>query len=150
MEILIDNRQKIYPISENKIRKKTETILDALECPDAELSIVVVDDAQMARLNREYLGRSGPTNVIAFSMQEGAFKDINPALLGDVVVSVETADKESKIGGMRLEDRFAELLIHGILHLIGFDHEKRAEDAETMEARETELKRLLQPGLSRL
>jgi len=144
MEILIDNRQKIYPISENKIRKKTETILDALECPDAELSIVVVDDAEMERLNREYLGRSGPTNVIAFSMQEGAFKDINPALLGDVVVSVETADKESKIGGMRLEDRFAELLIHGILHLIGFDHEKRAEDAEKMEVREKELNYLLQ------
>ncbi len=115
-----------------------------MECPDAELSIVVVDDAQMARLNREYLGRSGPTNVIAFSMQEGAFKDINPALLGDVVVSVETADKESKIGGMRLEDRFAELLIHGILHLIGFDHEKRAEDAEKMEVREKELNYLLQ------
>jgi len=88
--------------------------------------------------------------VIAFSMQEGAFKDINPALLGDVVVSVETADKESKIGGMRLEDRFAELLIHGILHLIGFDHEKTDKEAREMETKEIALKRLLQPGLNRL
>jgi probable rRNA maturation factor len=143
MEILIDNRQNLYPIDEERIRKKTENILDALECPDGELSIRIADDSQIAALNKAYLGRSGPTNVMAFPMQGGHFDNINPYLLGDVVISIETAVRESKVGGMTIDERFYELLIHGILHLFGFDHEGPFEEAERMEAKERELKNLL-------
>ena len=114
-----------------------------MECPDGELSIRVADDFQIAVLNKTYFGRSGPTNVIAFPMKGGDFDNVNPYLLGDIVISIETAVKESKIGGMTVDERFYELLIHGILHLFGYDHEDSAEEAEKMEVKERELKALL-------
>jgi len=111
-----------------------------LGCPDAELSVLLVEDPEIATLNKEYLGRTGPTNVISFPMQEGEFTDITPDLLGDVVISVETSDREAEEGGIPPEERFLELLIHGILHLLGYDHEKGDEaEAARMEEKTREL-----------
>ena len=139
MPVLIDNRQN----KRAGLKKKTETtakaILSALGCPDAELSVLLVDDPQIAVLNKEYLGRSGPTNVIAFPMQEGEFADIAPELLGDVVISVETSDREAEEGGVPPEERFLELLIHGILHLMGYDHVNDEAEAIRMEEKTREL-----------
>ncbi len=118
-------------------------ILSALDCPEAELSILIVDDPQIAELNRQYLQREGPTNVIAFPMQEGEFPMLSPDLLGDVVVSVDTAEREASGAGMRLEDRFLELLIHGILHLLGYDHETDEAEAKVMEEKALALFRLI-------
>ncbi len=92
----------------------------------------MVDDEGIAPLNQQYLGRAGPTNVIAFPMQAGAFSDLSPHLLGDVVISVETCQREAEAAGMGFEKRFVELLIHGILHLFGYDHETSPEEAERM------------------
>jgi probable rRNA maturation factor len=103
-----------------------------LDSPDSELSILIVDDARIAELNQQYLNRSGPTNVIAFPMREGAFSDVTPDLLGDVVISVETAKKEGLSGGISVEERFEELLVHGILHLFGYDHEQDETEAAIM------------------
>lgn len=111
--------------------------------PDGELSVVIVDDEEMATLNRTYLDRSGPTNVIAFAMREGLFAEVNPNLLGDVVISVETARQEARQSGISDELRFDQLLVHGILHLFGFDHERNSEEAEEMQAKEQELMKLL-------
>jgi probable rRNA maturation factor len=118
---------------------KAAAILNALDSPEAELSIVLVDDDEIAALNQEYLRRSGPTNVIAFPMQEGAFGDITPHLLGDVVISLDTCRRESEGAAMPFEERFDQLLIHGILHLFGFDHVTNAADAERMAAKSEEL-----------
>jgi len=114
-----------------------------LGCPDGELSIVMVDDREIAGLNESYLGRSKPTNVIAFPMQEGPFTGVNPYLLGDVVISLDTAAKEAREGDMSLESRFDQLLIHGILHLLGFDHETSPKEADAMRAKEEHLLALL-------
>ncbi len=100
--------------------------------PEAELSLLVVDDDGIAPLNRQYLGRTGPTNVIAFPMQEGAFSELSPHLLGDVVISVETCQREAEAAGIGFEKRFTELLIHGILHLFGYDHETSLAEEERM------------------
>ena len=143
MGILIDNRQKKYRISQKTISKKAQAVLSASDCPDAELSILFVDDAEIADLNRQYLNRKGPTNVIAFPMQEGAFSEISPQLLGDVVISVETADREGRLAGIRMESRLDQLLIHGILHLLGYDHEQNEGDARRMEIRSNELLQLI-------
>ncbi len=116
-----------------------ETILSALECPDGELSILIVDDQEIARLNKRYLGRSSPTNVIAFPMQQGPFGQINPNLLGDVVISIDTAAREAQGAGISVESRLDQLLIHGILHLFGFDHEKTSEQAKAMRIKEEQL-----------
>jgi probable rRNA maturation factor len=110
-----------------------------LDFPEGELSILVVDDPGIESLNREYLGRTGPTNVIAFSMREGAFAAITPHLLGDVVISADTAFREGggTDAGFRL--RFTELLIHGILHLFGYDHEDDPQEACRMDEKSAAL-----------
>ena len=143
MGVLIDNRQKTYSVSKQKIRKNAQAILGALDSPDAELSILIVDDNEIAALNHTYLNRSGPTNVIAFAMREGAFSDISPQLLGDVVISIETAHRESETAGIHPENRFNQLLVHGILHLFGYDHEGDEHDAARMEEKSEELLKLI-------
>ncbi len=110
-----------------------------MDNPDSELSILIVDDSAIAELNETYLNRKGPTNVIAFPMQEGEFTGVNPGLLGDVVISVDTAEKEAEMGEMTAEQRFDELLVHGILHLLGYDHETDEADAAMMEVKSREL-----------
>jgi probable rRNA maturation factor len=143
MEILIEDRQDRYRIAHEEIKKKAKTILNALECHDGELSILIVNDPEIAKLNKTYLGRSGPTNVIAFSMQEGPFGQINPNLLGDVVISLDTAAREAEDAGISVESRLDQLLIHGVLHLFGFDHDKTSEQAKAMRMKEEELLKLL-------
>jgi probable rRNA maturation factor len=106
-----------------------------LDSPECELSILIVNDELIEKLNAEYLHRKGPTNVIAFPMQEGEFTGINPNLLGDVVISIDTAEKEGKMVGIKTEERFDELLIHGILHLFGYDHEGGENEAQVMEGK---------------
>ena len=114
-----------------------------MDCPEAELSILIVDDQQIAQLNHQYLNREGPTNVIAFPMRRGPFSDIAPNLLGDVVISADTAKREAKSAGISTQDRFDQLLIHGTLHLLGYDHEHSAAEALKMEEKAHELLQLL-------
>ncbi len=116
-----------------------QDILSALDCHNVQLSVLITDDMEIASLNKQYLGRTGPTNVIAFPMREGEFSDIAPELLGDVVISLETTEKEAQESGMELETRFSELLIHGILHLLGYDHENDEQQALEMEDKSREL-----------
>jgi probable rRNA maturation factor len=114
-----------------------------LDYPDAELSILIVDDQQIAQLNHQYLNREGPTNVIAFSMRQGPFPDIAPNLLGDVVISIDTVQREAQSAGISMQDRVDQLLIHGTLHLLGYDHEHSAAEARKMEEKAKELLQLL-------
>lgn len=108
--------------------------------PDSELSIAIVGDLTIRRLNRDYLGRDKPTNVISFSMQEGDYPELNPDLLGDVVISADTAAREAEEGGVSFAARLTFLLLHGILHLTGYDHERSGEiEAVRMEQKELEL-----------
>jgi probable rRNA maturation factor len=107
--------------------------------------VLIVDDAEIHRLNRDYLGKDRPTNVISFAMQEGEGAGVQPDLLGDVVISADTAARDAAEAGLPFEHELAFLLLHGILHLLGFDHERGTEEqALRMEARERELFALLQ------
>ncbi len=144
MEVQIGNRQSIHRISKKKIRQTASVILNALGYPDAELSILIVDDQQIAQLNRQYLNREGPTNVIAFSMRQGQFSDIAPNLLGDVVISADNAHREAQNAGISMQTRFDQLLIHGTLHLLGYDHENTEAEARKMEEKNNELLKLLE------
>ncbi|MCP4373734.1 MAG: rRNA maturation RNase YbeY [Deltaproteobacteria bacterium] len=123
---------------------KAQAILNALGSPEGELSILVVDDSEIKILNKNYLNRCGPTNVIAFPMKTGDFSDINPQLLGDVVISIETAGREAFQSEISTEKRFAQLLVHGILHLFGFNHEKNKQAARKMEKKSDELLMLIE------
>lgn len=144
MEVLINNRQNRRRISRANIRRTAQAILNALDCPDGELSILVEDDAGIAALNEKYLHRNGPTNVIAFPMRGENSAYVNPNLLGDVVISIETAEREGKEAGCGMRKRFTVLLIHGILHLFGYDHEKNYYQAKKMENKERELLKVVE------
>jgi probable rRNA maturation factor len=110
-----------------------------LVLPDAELSILLVDDAQIRDLNRRHLGRSKPTNVLAFSMREGEFPTLHPQLLGDLVISVETAQRQSKRFGLNSMGMIIFLIVHGMLHLVGYEHEGTRKGAQEMAIKQKEL-----------
>ena len=122
-----------------------QRILSASGCPDAELSVLIVDDVRIRELNRDYLQRDNATNVISFAIQEAGQAGIQPSLLGDVVISADTAARDAGEAGCSVDSELCFLLLHGTLHLLGYDHERgTAEEAERMEARERELFTLIE------
>lgn len=104
----------------------------------SELSVVFVDDGEIRRLNREYRDTDAATDVLSFGQIEGeafARPEDAPRHLGDVVISVDTARRQAAEYGVPLQDEVAHLLVHGILHLLGYDHEE-TEDERMMRERE--------------
>ena len=107
--------------------------------------MVVTGDIGIRRVNREYLGKDRPTNVISFAMGEGEFGGVNPDVLGDVIISADTAAREAEEAGIPFCSRLCFLLLHGILHITGYDHERSGEEEATrMEAREREIFAMLE------
>jgi len=103
------------------------------------LSLLLVNDAQIQALNRKYLRRDKPTNVLAFPMREGEFSVLHPHLLGDLVISVETARRQMKQFGLDEMRMIILLMIHGILHLLGYEHEGAKKEAREMAIKQKEL-----------
>jgi rRNA maturation RNase YbeY len=114
-----------------------------LGCHDKELSVLVTDDRQIAELNHLYLGKNGPTNVLAFPMTSGTEFCGDPNMLGDIVISGDTAVRESKALGESPDHTIDRLLIHGLLHLMGLDHTNSEEEASRMEKEEKRLLALI-------
>ena len=106
---------------------------------EAELSLLFVNDRQIQTLNREYLRRDKPTNVLAFSMREGEFSTLHPHLLGDLVISVETAKRQSNRFGLDGAEMVILLMVHGVLHLIGYEHEGTKKGAREMTLKQRDL-----------
>lgn len=114
-------------------------ILADLALPDAELSILLVNDVQIQELNRRYLHRDKPTNILAFPMRKGEFSSLHPHLLGDLAISVETAQRQSNRFGLDDMGMVILLMIHGILHLVGYEHEGTRKGAREMSLKQKEL-----------
>ena len=103
----------------------------------AEVGLVLADDATLGRLNRRYRGVEGPTNVLSFAASEGSAPESSgPLLLGDVVLAYETVRRESEEQGKRFSDHLCHLVVHGVLHLLGYEHGTEAQ-AAAMERLET-------------
>ena len=111
---------------------KLKRILKDLECHDAELSILITDDNHIAELNRRFLKKKGPTNVLAFPIRDDDPAEPETLMLGDIVISLDAAMRDAKKAGESLTRMIDRLLIHGLLHLVGYDHE-RSEEAVKME-----------------
>jgi len=140
MSISIQNRQKIEKIDLMRLRRSLKRLMRELDSVEADIGILLVDDDQIRKLNRDYLGRDRPTNVISFPIREGAFDDLHPEMLGDIVLSVETAARDALAVHFDIMDEVEFLLIHGLLHLMGYDHENgKASETENMKQREREL-----------
>lgn len=103
-------------------------MLAALRMRDAELSVLLCDDATIRELNRDYRKKDRPTDVLAFAMREGEGGELHPHLLGDVVISMETARRQAQEHQRTVADEVTFLLAHGLLHLLGYDHRTAAED----------------------
>ncbi len=123
------------------IRDLAGKIMLNLGLDSSELSLLLVNNQRIRVLNREYRGINEPTDVLAFPMQEREFKGLNKAMLGDLVISLERALMQANEGGHPLERELAILLIHGLLHLMGYDHEKGGHEEKRMKKKEQELLR---------
>jgi probable rRNA maturation factor len=113
------------------VRRAAEHMLHALGV-EAELSIALVGDAEMHALNARYRGVDRPTDVLAFALREGRGAKLHPDLLGDVVISLDTAARQAGGRGALPADEVQTLLAHGILHLLGYDHERSPVEARRM------------------
>ena len=112
------------------VRRWAERMLAALRLPGAELSVLLCDDRTIHVLNRVWRGKDRPTDVLAFAMREGEGGELarSGQILGDVVISMDTAARQARDHGRTIADEVVLLLAHGLLHLCGYDHRDRAEE----------------------
>jgi rRNA maturation RNase YbeY len=139
MDILITSQQKLPGLRNPTIKRNLQKVLKDLACNDGEVSILFTDDTYISQLNERYRGKDGPTNVLAFPMSEPGSPEDNSGMLGDIVISLDRAIQESEDLGESLEETVYRLLIHGLLHLLGFDHERSPEEELRMSEEQTRL-----------
>ena len=120
------------------LEARAGTLLRELGHGESELSISLVGDEEMAGLNQRFRAEAAPTDVLSFSLLEGDHAAFRGDLLGEVVIDVEVAARQASVMGHGLDAEMARLLIHGTLHLLGYDHQ-REEEARAMEAAEESL-----------
>lgn len=138
MPVALVSRVRNRDLRPTKLRRTAQRLLDAVGHPKASLSITLVGDATIRKLNREYRHKDRPTDVLSFPLGDASQQQ----LLGDVVISVATAKRQAAEYDATLERELERLLIHGILHLLGHDHHKRDERLR-MEREERRLARAI-------
>ena len=124
-----------------RMDRLARAILSNVGEASAELGITFVGDQRMRGLNRRYRGKDRTTDVLAFAMREASHS--SAGLLGDVVIAVPTAARQAKEGQRSLDEELTVLLVHGILHLCGYDHERSEKEARRMHRRERMILRSL-------
>lgn len=139
MPVDIVSRMRGRKLPLRRIKRTAEKILDFLGESESELSLALVGNAAIAKLNKKYRRKSKPTDVLSFPADAAAKG--GTALLGDVVISIDKAREQAKAGGWTLAGEIDRLLIHGIVHLLGYDHERSPKDARVMRALEKKIAR---------
>jgi len=127
----------------DRVVRLAEQVLSAVSESASELSIELIGDRRMRHLNHVYRKIDRSTDVLAFPMRES--DNPCPTLLGDVVISVPTALRQAREAGRSLDDELAMLLVHGVLHLCGYDHERNKKEAARMHRRERAILRTIGP-----
>ena len=124
----------------------TATIAETGEVPPlAEISVLFTDDAAQRILNREHRGKDMPTNVLSFPVDEAPLPPGMPCTLGDISLAYETVESEAQAGAIAFDAHLCHLIIHGFLHLLGYDHE---DDAEALVMESTETRALTRLGIA--
>ena len=144
METLITCRHPTKDINTRRIRTNLTKILRGLGCHKGELSLLLTDDKEIAELNYRFLKRKGPTNVLAFPMREKGSPEPETPMLGDIVISLDAALRDADTSGETLEETLDRLLVHGLLHLVGYDHEISKEEGRRMDEETDRLLSLMQ------
>lgn len=138
MQISVVSHREPEPLDLVAFERLAAFVLEREDAPAAvELSIAIVDIAEMAELNAGYRDKEGPTDVLSFPCDDpcAVVGPDEPVTLGDVVIAPEIAERQAADFGHTVEEELNLLLVHGVLHLLGYDHEAE-EDAEVMQARE--------------
>ena len=143
MPVLVRSHVRQVIIRDIAVQRLIHQLLVLICESESEVSIKFVGDARMRRLNREYRGNDQATDVLAFAFREAGGP---PSLmLGDVVISVPMACRQAKSFGHSLSEELARLFIHGLLHLVGYDHERSEVDAWNMKRKEMGLWKRVSP-----
>ena len=139
--VSISSKGRVGRVPENELKRLAKRLLISLGQSEMEFGIVLVDDCTIQDLNLRYRQKDAPTDVLAFAMECPSLQTEDggpPRMLGEVVISVETARRQSEERDRTVKKEVAILLIHGILHLVGFDHEEAREERR-MKRKEREL-----------
>lgn len=142
MTVEIKNLQRKYRVNQRVIREKAETILSLCGLDGVELSLLFVNNQRISTLNKRYRGIDKPTDVLAFPMEENwevremGRAGVGPKLLGDIVISMEKTHSQARERGHLPARELLTLLTHGILHLIGYDHEGSPQEEQRMRRKE--------------
>jgi probable rRNA maturation factor len=141
MPVEIIRRDEGRKLSSRKLRKIAQKILEIVERDQAELCLVLVGNREIRELNAKFRKKDYPTDVLSF--QAGYELPSGMRLLGDVVISVEKAKEQAEQRGRTLDEEMVALLIHGVVHLLGYDHERSRKDARIMGAVEGKIRQAL-------
>ncbi len=129
--------------------KMAKTLLSALECSSSELSILFTTDEEIQQLNSQYRGKDAATDVLSFPLVDKDDPVAEDLMLGDVVISLETAERQALELEVTFQEEVLRLLVHGLLHLLGYDHENVSEsEVKRMQDKEDELYELCLPLLA--
>ena len=147
MEILINNEFPEIKVDARKIEQQIGKVLISLDCNEHEISILFIGDQGIRDLNHQFRNIDRSTDVLSFPQILAGELEIPGALvLGDVAISLETAWCQSEEHGLSFEEELTLLLIHGILHLLGYDHEISGQEEDRMRNKTRELFSLIYPG----
>lgn len=127
--IEVVNRQRTRKITLKPWVQRTQDMLKALGSSDSSVTIAFVSDSRIRNLNRQFRGINKPTDVLSFP------SDSDKGELGDIAISVETAARQAKENGLTLNEEIAQLILHGLLHLSGYDHETDNGEMNRLELR---------------
>ncbi len=134
MPVLVTRKAPASPhLPGSAVRRMAERMLRELKLESAELSVLLTDDVFIHHLNFEHRGKDAPTDVLSFPLMDPddeTLQRLDGGVLGDVVISIDTAQRQADHRGHHLLDEVCFLLAHGLLHLIGYDHQTDTEEAE--------------------
>lgn len=142
MSVFVESRTRIVKVNPVLVGKFASAVLSAMGEEDSDVSVTFVGDQRMRRLNRQYRQRDNTTDVLAFAFRDARLPiraHMRAGPLGDVVIAVPTAIRQARAARRSLREEMAVLLIHGILHLCGYDHERSNREARRMQRRECTL-----------
>lgn len=121
--IEVVNKQRRWPVDEVRWQKFAQLALSRIGRKEADAAIVFVSDRAMRDLNRRFRSRTSTTDVLSFPVELDEFEQVGRPNVGDVVISVSQAEKQAVANGLELENEIEQLILHGLLHLCGYDHE---------------------------
>ena len=138
--VLVRNDTQNDGLNESVIRQAVLATLRMHDSEACEVSVLLTDDSAIQSLNRQFRNIDTPTDVLAFAMHEDGDESMNPHLLGDVIISVPTAQRQAHAQNHSLDVEVANLTVHGVLHLLGYDHQISADATIMFEKQEAVLR----------